>query len=75
MSCLLMFSLFMTITAEAVDVEPVIEHPFLQGVLVLGGIVMLAIVGASRGKRSRIPPHGNRGADEGDEAKNQVDLG
>jgi len=70
-----MFSLFMAVAADAVDVEPVIEHPFLQGILVLGGIVMVAIVGASRGKRSRLPPRANYSADEGDEAKNQVDLG
>ena len=61
-----MFSLFMAVAADAVDVEPVIEHPFLQGILVLGGIVMVAIVGACRGKRSRIPAPANRGADEDD---------
>ena len=75
MSCLLMFSLFMTVAAGAADLGSVFEHPFLQGVLLLGGIVMVAIVGASRGKRSRLPPRANYSADEGDEAKNQVDLG
>ena len=60
MSCLLLVILFV---AKAVEVEKdaqlilVLDHPISQAILALGGIGVIAYIGAIRGPRIRLPHH------------------
>lgn len=58
MSCLLSFILFMAQAAEVTrDVQPVsiLDYPISQAILALGGIGVIAYIGATRGPRIRLP--------------------
>ena len=58
MSCLLFFILFMAQTAGAtkdVQLVSILDHPISQAMLALGGIGVIAYIGATRGPRIRLP--------------------
>ena len=58
MSFLLSFTLFMAQAAEAtkkVQSVSFLDHPVSQAILALGGIGVIAYIGATRGSRIRLP--------------------
>jgi hypothetical protein len=58
MSCLLSFILLMAQAAEVTKDAPsasILDHPISQAILALGGIGVIAYIGATRGPRIRLP--------------------
>lgn len=77
MSFLLFFILFMAQAAEvtkAAGSDFILEHPISQAILALGGIGLLAYIGAVRGPRIRLPHRTiDSKAPDGD-SKNDLDI-
>lgn len=58
MSCLLSFILFMAQAAEVTEdtqSASILDHPVSQAILALGGIGVIAYIGATRSPRIRLP--------------------
>ena len=57
MSCLLFFILFLADAGDGAKSVLMIDHPISQALFVIGGVGLVAYIGATRGPRIRLPHH------------------